>query len=299
LGHRRRQAIEFMGPTLGALAESVESAAPTEPDSTPPHAYRRGAVDIRFCDVHLSYESDPPVLSDLNLHVPAGQTLAVVGPRGAGKTSLARLLLSLVKPDSGRILFDLVPGDWLGPAAVRTLIGVVSQDVMLLDDTIAANVSIGRPQATQADIEVACRAVRIRDFIRSLPAGYDTRVGERGLKLSGGERQRLAIARAILKQPSVYLLDEATSALDVRTEAAIVRDLRRICAGRTTIMITHRLAVARHADRIAVLQDGRIGELGTHRELMDGRGVYATMYSKQTGLETETAAHAAGDDDSC
>jgi ABC-type multidrug transport system fused ATPase/permease subunit len=264
------QAIEFIDPALQILGLPAERAR-TPLDAEQRHDPESRPIEIRLQDVHLSYAGGPPVLSRLNLHIPAGQTLAIVGPSGSGKSSLARLLLGLVAPDSGQILFDQVPGERLGPAGCRALIGVVAQDVMLFDDTIAQNVGIGRPQATRKDIEDACRVARVHDFIQALPNGYDTRVGERGLKLSGGERQRIAIARAILKRPNIYLFDEATSALDSHTEAAIVDDLRRICRGRTTIMITHRMAVAQHADRLALLQDGRIQECGTHRELLERR----------------------------
>lgn len=275
------QAIEFIEPALRILAQPVERAARTQLGATQRHNPGSKPVDIRLCKVHLSYSGGPPVLKDLDLHIPAGQTLAIVGPSGCGKSSLARLLLGLVEPDAGRVLFGQVSSDCLAPAEIRAMIGVVSQDVMLLDDTIALNVAIGRPQASRTDIEHACRAAQVHDFIRSLPAGYDTRVGERGLKLSGGERQRIAIARAILRQPAIYLFDEATSALDSLTEARIVGDLRRICSGRTTIMITHRMAVARHADRVALLQDGRILESGTHGELLARAGAYARLYRLQ------------------
>lgn len=282
------QAIEFIDPALRILEQPVERAARSQLGAAQCHNSDSKPVDIHLCNVHLSYSGGPPVLTRLDLHIPAGQTLAIVGPSGSGKSSVARLLLGLVEPDSGQVLFGLESSDRLDPARTRAMIGVVSQDVMLFDDTIAMNVAVGRPQAVRAEIEDACRAARVHDFIQSLPAGYDTRVGERGLKLSGGQRQRIGIARAILKQPGIYLFDEATSALDSRTEARIVSDLRRICAGRTTILITHRMTVARHADRIAVLQDGRIRESGTHDELLNRRGAYARMYRLQTRAAPRT-----------
>lgn len=255
---------------------------------------KQAPVDIRFCKVQLSYPGGgAPVLSDLDLHIPAGKSLAIVGPSGSGKSSLAKLLLGLVEADAGQILFGQTPSDHLTPADIRAMIGVVSQDVTLFDDSIAENVRIGRPHATRTEIEDACRAAQAHDFIQSLPAGYDTRVGERGLKLSGGERQRIAIARAIIRQPSIYLLDEATSALDGRTEAQIVRSLGRICAGRTMIMITHRVAAARYADRIAVLQEGHILELGSHGELLARQGAYARMHRLQTSHAVDSALRAA------
>jgi ATP-binding cassette subfamily B protein len=275
------QAVEFAGPALELLRHSVEDADPPHSSAPPCRASASGPVDIHLIKLQLAYPGSPRVLNDLSLRIPAGTRMAIVGPSGSGKSSLARVLLRLVEPDAGQVLFGGLPSEQLHRADIRQMIGYVSQDVMLFDDTIAANIAIGRPEATDAEIKRACRSARVHDFVRLLPAGYATRVGERGLKLSGGERQRIALARAILKRPQVYLFDEATSALDSSTEADIVRDLPTICAGCTLILITHRLATARCAETIAVLQEGRIAELGTHQELLQLAGTYARMCDLQ------------------
>lgn len=275
------QAVEFAGPALELLRHPVEDAGPPHSSAAPCPASASGPVDIHLTNLQLAYPGSPQVLNDLSLRIPAGTRMAIVGPSGSGKSSLARVLLRLVEPDAGQVLFGGLPSEQLHRASIRQMIGYVSQDVMLFDDTIKANIAIGRPEATDADIERASRSARVHDFVRLLPAGYATRVGERGLKLSGGERQRIALARAILKRPQVYLFDEATSALDSSIEADIVRDLPTICAGCTIILITHRLATARCAETIAVLQEGRIAEIGTHQELLQRAGTYARMCDLQ------------------
>jgi len=215
--------------------------------------------------------------------------VAIVGPSGSGKSSLARLIVGLVQPDAGGAFFGSESDAMLDPVEVRAMTGFVPQDIVLFDDTIAINVAIGRPKALPHEIEEACRGAHVHDFIQSLPAGYATRVGPRGLKLSGGERQRIGIARAILKAPCIYVLDEPTSALDAYTESILVEELGRICAGCTTMIITHRLAAARRAQQIAVLEQGRIVELGTHDALLNQDGAYARMWRLQNG-DVSTAA---------
>lgn len=275
------QATEFVRPLLEVMDQPAEGARSA---GTAGRGLDLGGCDIHLWQVQFGYAAGQRVLDGLTLHVPAGRSLAIVGPSGSGKSSIARLLLRLVEHDAGRVLFGHRSIERLDPADIRACIGVVPQDVVLFDDTIAFNVAIGRPNATPVEIEAACRAARIDEHIRSLPAGYDTRVGERGLRLSGGERQRIAIARALIKRPAIFVLDEATSALDARTETAILDDLDQALAGRTTIIITHRLAAARRADRIAVLDGGRIFEQGTHAELLARGGAYARMWQVQASL---------------
>lgn len=277
------QAVEFAQPALDVLRQPTERSAAVRlnPQSATTPSTAAAPVDIDISRLTLAYADGPRVLDELTLHIAAGSSLAIVGASGSGKSSLARLLLGLVEPDAGRILFGHVPSHKLGPEHVRGSIGFVAQDIVLLDDTISANVSIGRPEASPAEIEQACRVACAHDFVSALPAGYDTRVGPRGLKLSGGERQRIGIARALLKRPGCYLFDEATSALDAQTEAQVMQNLKAACAGSTTIFITHRLATARAADRIAVLAQGRVLETGTHTELVKLEGAYARMCRQQ------------------
>lgn len=239
------------------------------------------APGIRFRGVRLAYDGGDPVLKDFSLDVPAGRSIAIVGASGSGKSSLVRLLLRFCEPQAGSILLGDIAINTLPRAALRALVAVVPQDVALLNTTIAANIGIAKDAATPAEIAYAARIAGLDDFVSALPLGYETSIGERGLKLSGGERQRIAIARAVLRDPLVYIFDEATSMLDARTEAEILRNLRSISEGRTTITIAHRLSVAQDADEMAVLDRGRIVEQGDHAGLLALQGTYAEMWKVQ------------------
>ena len=238
---------------------------------------------VRFENVRFAYSTGGDVLHDLTIDMPAGETHAIVGATGSGKSTVVKLLLRLYEPMSGRVLVDGEPIDRLTFTSLRGAIGFVSQDVFLFQGTVRENLTYGRPDATDEEVVRAATLAEAHTFIQSLPNGYDTVVGERGQKLSGGQRQRLTIARAILRDPAILVLDEATSAVDNETEAAIQRSLARVSAGRTTIVIAHRLSTVRHAHRIHVLEGGRVIEAGTHEELLDNGGLYAALWRVQTG----------------
>lgn len=241
------------------------------------------AGDIRFERVGFSYGDGPPVLQDVDIDLPAGETLALVGSTGSGKSTLVKLLLRFYEPTDGLITLDGHDLNKVILHDLRAAIGFVSQDVFLFHGTVRENIAYGQPDADDAAIEAAARAAEAHDFIVSLPKGYDTLVGERGQKLSGGQRQRLSIARAVLKDPPVLILDEATSAVDNETEAAIQRSMKRVAKGRTTVVIAHRLSTIVDADRICVLEGGRIIETGHHHELINKGGVYQGLWDVQTG----------------
>ncbi|MBT8072992.1 MAG: ABC transporter ATP-binding protein [Xanthomonadales bacterium] len=239
---------------------------------------------LHFACVSFAYASGTEVLSDIDLSVAPGETVAVVGQTGSGKSTLMKLLLRFYSPSAGRILLDGTDLAKLKIPDLRAAFGLVSQDVFLFHGTVADNIAYGRPGAKQEDIEIAAKAAEAHDFILELPQGYATVVGERGQKLSGGQRQRISIARAVLKDPPVLILDEATSAVDNETEAAIQRSMQVITQGRTTLVVAHRLSTIVNADRIYVLDRGRIIETGSHTELIAADGLYASLWKVQAGI---------------
>src|SRR6202012_786256 len=241
--------------------------------------------NVRFDNVQFAYESDRPILKGLSFEVPAGKTVAIVGPSGAGKSTISRLLFRLYDVSSGRITIDGQDIRDVTQSSLRASIGMVPQDTVLFNDTIRYNIRYGRWDAPDAEVEEAARLAQIDDFIRMSPHGYETEVGERGLKLSGGEKQRVAIARTILKGPPILLLDEATSALDSHTEREIQDALDRVSRGRTTLVIAHRLSTIVGVDEIIVLDQGMIVERGTHHELLAAGGLYASMWNRQREAE--------------
>lgn len=236
---------------------------------------------LEFDNVTLAYRADRTVLRNVSFTVAPGNTLGIVGASGAGKSSLVRLLVRLFEPDDGRILLDGIPTAELSLAGLRHAIAVVPQDTVLFNETIRYNIAFGRPGSSDEEIEHAARLAHLHDFVRRLPDGYDTPVGERGVKLSGGEKQRVSIARAALKRPRIYVFDEATSSLDSRTESEILGNLRELSREATTLVIAHRLSTVVHADEIIVLDDGAIVERGTHAELLRRAGRYAALWHAQ------------------
>ena len=239
--------------------------------------------EISLNDITFAYNQREPVIQNLSLHIPAGQTIAIVGATGSGKSTLVKLLLRLYEIKSGSITLDGQNIKDIVLWDLRRGIGLVSQDVFLFHGTVRDNISYGSPDATSTQIVEAARIAEAEEFIKELPQGYDTVVGERGQKLSGGQKQRIAIARAILKDPPILILDEATSAVDNETEAAIARSLEKITQNRTTIAIAHRLSTIRHSDCIYVMDYGKLIERGTHEELLAQNGAYANLWRVQTG----------------
>jgi ATP-binding cassette subfamily B protein len=249
-----------------------------------------GPATVEFREVDFSYEPARQILRKVSFTIPAGQRVAVVGPSGSGKSTLARLLYRFYDVGGGAILVNGRDIREVRQASLRAAIGIVPQDTVLFNDSVRYNIHYGRTGATEAEVVEAARAAHIHDFIDSLPAKYETTVGERGLKLSGGEKQRVAIARAVLKDPRILIFDEATSALDSTSEKAIQAELERIAEGRTTLVIAHRLSTVMDADLILVLAQGAIIERGSHRELIDAGGEYARMWALQQQAAAAEAA---------
>ncbi|MEQ5775523.1 MULTISPECIES: ABC transporter ATP-binding protein/permease [unclassified Thalassospira] len=249
---------------------------------------------VRFEDVHFAYNEDRQILKGVSFEVPAGKTVAVVGPSGAGKSTLTRLMFRFYDASSGRITIDGQDVRDVTQGSLRRSIGIVPQDTVLFNDTIAYNVAYGRPGAGQDEIDNVASLASIRDFINSLPDGFKTMVGERGLKLSGGEKQRVSIARMLLKRPKIMIFDEATSALDTRTEKDIQQALRDVSRGHTTLIIAHRLSTVIDADEIIVLRDGKVAERGRHHDLLEQNGLYGEMWAQQQEIRQaeEILAHA-------
>jgi ATP-binding cassette subfamily B protein len=237
--------------------------------------------EIKFENVSFAYDPERQILKDVSFEVPAGKMVAIVGPSGAGKSTISRILFRFYELTGGRASIDGQNISDVTQSSLRAAIGMVPQDTVLFNDTILYNIRYGRPEASDAEVREAARLAQIHDFIMTLPQGYDSLVGERGLKLSGGEKQRVAIARTILKSPPILMLDEATSALDSHTEKEIQDALERVARERTSLVIAHRLSTVVHADNIIVLDHGEIVEQGTHLELLARGGLYASLWARQ------------------
>ena len=254
---------------------------PPEEDDPAAVAVDRLEGHIQFRDVCYGYEEDHEVLQHINLDIPAGKTFALVGPSGGGKTTICHLIPHFYEIQSGQITVDGHPLDALTRDSLRRNIGIVQQDIYLFNASIRDNILYGRLDATQAEVEEAAKRANIHDYIMSLEEGYDTVIGERGVRLSGGQKQRLCIARVFLKNPPILILDEATSALDNTTEILIQQALDELCKGRTTLVVAHRLSTIKRADEIAVISEGKIAEQGSHEQLLKKDGIYAELYRLQ------------------
>ena len=272
MGAGLRRFFEIMDeqPEIRDIPEAVKLEVPT------------GRID--FQDVTFSYDRHRHVLRNLDLTIQPGSVVALVGPSGAGKTTFCHLIPRFYQPEEGRVLIDGVDVGTISLQSLRVAIGIVQQDVFLFTGTIRDNIAYGRPGATAEQIYQAARQAGAHSFILELPAGYDTHIGEKGIKLSGGQKQRISIARAFLKNPRILILDEATSSLDTHTEMIVQGALEKLIAGRTTLIIAHRLSTIRNADEIIVLTEAGVVQRGTHEQLIDQQGLYAALYNAQTGL---------------
>jgi ATP-binding cassette subfamily B protein len=283
------QPIEMLGYAMQGFSQGLAMLEkmlhlfhePPEPVSIIRSSATTGRGTLEFHQVSLSYRTNRPVLTNISFRIVPEQTLGIVGPTGSGKSTIVRLLMRLLDPDSGQILLNDVPISSLALPQLRNAIAVVPQETVLFNDTITYNIGFGREDATLIQIQQAARVAHLHEFITSLPDGYDTLVGERGVKLSGGERQRVSIARAVLKSPGIYAFDEATSSLDSRTEQDILASLREIAKHSSTLVIAHRLSTVIHADEIVVLDSGRIVERGTHTSLLHQNGRYTALWRAQ------------------
>jgi ATP-binding cassette subfamily B protein len=282
--------LNFLGVLYRELKQSLtdlENLAglsglkPEVADAPDAHPLALAGGEVRFEHVSFAYDPRRPILDDLSFTIPPGKKLAIVGPSGAGKSTVVRLLFRFYDVTSGSVRIDGQDLRGLQQLSLRRAIGVVPQDTVLFNDTIRTNIAYARPDAPDADIVAAAKTAQIHDFITRLPEGYDTIVGERGLKLSGGEKQRVAMARVMLKDPAILILDEATSALDSRTEQALQEGLARVARGRTTLVIAHRLSTVVDADEILVLEHGKVVERGSHGRLLAHGGLYAQMWHRQ------------------
>jgi ATP-binding cassette subfamily B protein len=280
-----RQAMTDIERMFNLLKENREIGDASDARDLP-----AGALRVEFAAVDFAYEPDRAILHNLNFAIAAGSTVAVVGHSGAGKSTLARLLYRFYDVTGGAIRINGYDLRSLKQGSLRAAIGIVPQDTVLFNDSIFYNINYGRPDASREEVFAAARAAQLHDFIEALPQKYETRVGERGLKLSGGEKQRVAIARTLLKNPSILIFDEATSALDSATERAIQGQLELAAVGRTTLVIAHRLSTVMNADEILVMEEGRIVERGRHATLLDAGGTYAGMWWLQRQEQSAESA---------
>ena len=283
-----RQGVIDLEKVFGLMSMKPEVA---DADDASELSDATGAIEFR--DVSFSHDGRVIGIENISFDLPSGKQLAIVGPSGAGKSTLLKLIFRFYDVNEGAVLFDGQDVRDLTQESLRQHLGIVPQDVVLFNDTIRQNILYGRPEATQSELEHAAQSAQLLEFIEALPDGWETRVGERGLKLSGGEKQRVGLARVILKNPEVLLLDEATSALDSQTETLVQRAIHEASKGRTTVTVAHRLSTIMHADQIIVLNDGKIAERGDHESLLSENGLYADMWAKQVSRRELTEAEPA------